>query len=80
MSEREYRAALGAYATGVAVVTAGTEAEGFAGITINSFASVSLKPRLILWSLGDQSERYDQFAATERFGVSFLGADQKETA
>ena len=45
-----YRRALGAFATGVCVVTADTP-DGPMGITVNSFTSVSLKPRLVLWCI-----------------------------
>lgn len=72
--ERAYRDALGAYATGVAVVTV-SEGAGVHGMTINSFASVSLSPKLVLWSLGDRSERYDQYAGADAFGLTVLGAD-----
>ncbi|GAD57972.1 NADH-FMN oxidoreductase [Brevundimonas abyssalis TAR-001] len=51
-----YRRALGGFATGVCVVTADT-ADGPLGITINSFTSVSLEPRLVLWCLDEGSQR-----------------------
>lgn len=72
----EYRRALGAFATGVCVVT--TESEGGPlGITINSFTSVSLTPRLVLWCLDERSERWGAFAAAERFAIHVLASDQK---
>ncbi len=52
-----YRRALGAFATGVCVVTADSGL-GPLGITINSFTSVSLTPRLVLWCLDERSERW----------------------
>ena len=45
---KRLRAALGTFATGVAIVTTVDEHARPAGITINSFASVSLTPPLIL--------------------------------
>ena len=49
---RDFRNALGMFATGVTIVTAmSTEGRPY-GITCNSFASVSLNPPLVLWSLG----------------------------
>jgi len=77
--DRAYRTALGAYATGVAIVTA-PSAPGIAAITINSFASVSLAPKLVLWSLGDQSDSYPVFSRAETFGISVLGAAHEEMA
>ena len=69
-----YRSALGAFATGVCVVTAHTP-DGPLGITVNSFTSVSLDPRLILWCLDETSERWPAFAGVERFAVHVLPAD-----
>ena len=49
---RDFRNALGTYATGVTIITA-VAADGKPyGLTCNSFASVSLNPPLVLWSLG----------------------------
>ena len=72
----EYRRALGAFATGVCVVTADTEG-GPLGITINSFTSVSLTPRLVLWCLDEKSERWGAFATAERFAIHVLASDQQ---
>ncbi len=75
-----FRRALGAFATGVAVITTADAAGGAAAITVNSFSSVSLNPRLVLWSLGDQSDAYGVFSAAETWGVSVLGAEDHEIA
>lgn len=74
--DRSYRRALGGFATGVAVISTTTPG-GPAGIVINSFTSVSLKPRWVLWCLGDESDRYDRFAGAERWAVNFLSAGQE---
>lgn len=76
---RAYRRALGAFATGVCVVTA-DDAKGPLGVTVNSFASVSLNPRLIVWSIDERAERREAFAAAERFAVHVLGQDAEATA
>lgn len=68
-----YRRALGAFATGVAVITAET-ADGLQGITVNSFTSVSLRPPIVLWCLDEGSDRWEAFARAEVFGVNVLGA------
>lgn len=73
---RVYRRALGTFATGVCVVTAQTGAQ-VAAITINSFTSVSLVPRLVLWCLDDRSDRYRFFAEADQFAISVLGAAQE---
>lgn len=74
-----YRRALGAFATGVCVVTADSEA-GPLGITINSFTSVSLTPRLVLWCLDERSDRWPTFAAAETFAIHVLPSSDKVLA
>lgn len=75
--KREFRDALGRFATGVTVVTTAT-ADGPVGITANSFASVSLDPPIVLWSIGRQSKRFTAFAGCSAFAVHVLGAEQLE--
>jgi flavin reductase (DIM6/NTAB) family NADH-FMN oxidoreductase RutF len=72
-----YRRALGRFATGVCVITAHTD-EGPYGITVNSFTSVSLEPRLVLWCLDRASDRHDAFAAADRFAIHMLPAEDRE--
>lgn len=79
MEARAYRDALGAFATGVCVVTADGP-EGPVGITINSFTSVSLSPRLVLWCLDERSERHPAFASADRFAIHVLGGEGEATA
>jgi 3-hydroxy-9,10-secoandrosta-1,3,5(10)-triene-9,17-dione monooxygenase reductase component len=74
-----YRRALGAYPTGVAVITADL-AVGAAAITVNSFVSISLDPPIVLWSLADSSDRYARFAGADRWGVSVLTDAQQGLA
>lgn len=76
---RRFRQALGAYPTGVAVITTQSPG-GVAAITVNSFASVSLDPRLVLWSIGDQSDAYPTFSKADLWGVSIMASAQEETA
>lgn len=74
-----FRRAMGAFATGVTVVSA-VGGGRTCGITVNSLTSVSLNPLLILWCLGDQSERYAHFAAAQTWGVTVLGAGDEALA
>ena len=76
---REYRDALGLYPTGVALVTVMNQGSARA-MTVNSFASVSLDPPLILWSVAKDSERYQLFLDAPVFAVNVLAADQSELA
>lgn len=74
-TQRQFRDALGAFATGVTVVTTQT-AMGPLGITANSFASLSLDPPLVLWSPARGSRRFDAFAEAEHFAIHVLSAQQ----
>jgi len=72
---QEFRRALGNFATGVTIVTA-SAADRTAGVTANSFNSVSLDPPLILWSLAKHSGSYAVFEAASHFAVNVLAEDQ----
>ncbi|HLA36822.1 MAG TPA: flavin reductase family protein [Rhodocyclaceae bacterium] len=72
------RRTLGGYATGVAVVTARGSDGRLVGLTINSFASVSLYPPLVLWSLGLGSASLKTFEQCSHFAINVLADDQLE--
>jgi len=76
-TRKSYRRALGSFATGVTVVTA-RDAKGPLGLTVNSFTSVSLEPRLVLWCLDDVCDRRHVFHDAERFAVNVLAAGDRE--
>jgi flavin reductase (DIM6/NTAB) family NADH-FMN oxidoreductase RutF len=77
---RDFRSALGTYATGVTIITA-LAADGKPyGLTCNSFASVSLNPPLVLWSLGMFSQALSVFQNASHFAVNVLGASQQALA
>jgi len=73
-----FRKALGAFATGVTVVTTSGTAGEDIGLTANSFNSVSLDPPMILWSLARSSLSLPAFKAAEHFAVHILGEDQED--
>jgi flavin reductase (DIM6/NTAB) family NADH-FMN oxidoreductase RutF len=77
---RDFRNALGAYATGVTIITAaGPDGKPY-GLTCNSFASVSLNPPLVLWSLVAYSSSLTLFQSASHFTVNVLGASQQPLA
>src|SRR6202789_1804459 len=71
---RDFRHALCTYATGVTVITAMAADGKPYGLTCNSFASVSLNPPLVLWSLGMYSQGLPIFQNASHFAVHVLGA------
>ena len=77
---RDFRSALGTYATGVTIITAaGADGKPY-GLTCNSFASVSLNPPLVLWSLVLYSSSLSVFQNASHFAVNVLGASQQALA
>ncbi len=73
---REFRSALGAFATGVTVVTTRSESGEPVGLTANSFNSVSLDPPLVLWSLARNARSLPVFTGASHWAVHILAADQ----
>lgn len=78
MDQKELRTALGAFLTGVTVVTARGPDGAPVGMTANAFTSVSLDPPLILVCVGEHASSYEAMSAADRFAVHVLAADQDE--
>lgn len=72
------RRALGAFATGVTVVTVGGSSPR--GMTANSFTSVSLDPALVLLCVGNDAVMNRVLAEADTFAVSVLGVGQEDVA
>ncbi|HEY2319210.1 MAG TPA: flavin reductase family protein [Solirubrobacteraceae bacterium] len=75
---RELRSVMGKFATGVTVVTT-THRDIIHGMTANAFLSVSLRPPLVLVSLG-RCRMSEMLPRTGRYGVSVLASDQEQFA
>lgn len=75
----DYRKALSCFATGVTVVSTRWQGEDW-GMTCNSFSSVSLEPRLVLWSIRKAASSLEAFVRSEGFVVSVLSQAQKPLA
>jgi len=73
-----FRNSLGNFPTGVALITVNCKNFGDLGLTVNSFASVSLDPPLILWSINKSSDLFETFIDTETFTVNILSEDQQD--
>lgn len=78
-TERAFRDALGCFGTGVTLITANT-AQGPIGMTVNSFASVSLDPALVLWSIAKKSGRYEAFRNASHYAIHILAKNQIDLA
>ena len=74
---RNFRQALGCFATGITVVTSvGLDGE-YLGFTANSFNSVSLDPPLVLFSLDRGAYSLKAFEAAGVFAINILREDQQ---
>ena len=79
-SQREFRASLAMFATGVTIVTARTPSGELVGLTANSFNSVSLNPPLVLWSLSQAASSLAMLSKGSHYAINVLAADQKALA
>lgn len=80
IEERKLRQSLGAFPTGVCLVTTVGQDGKREGMTINSFSSVSLAPPLVLWSVREAARSADVFVAAPHFVLNVLAADQGDLA
>lgn len=76
LDPREFRNALGSFATGVTIVTTMSDDGEPVGLTANSFSSVSLDPPLVLFCLDRRSYSFAHFQASTHFVVNILSAEQ----
>ena len=77
---RALRRALGRYPTGVTIVTTRSADGRAVGLTVNSFASLSLAPPLLLWSLANRSPNLRAFRGATHFAIHVLAAGQEALA
>jgi flavin reductase (DIM6/NTAB) family NADH-FMN oxidoreductase RutF len=75
-SSKEFRDAVGAFATGVTVVTTRGEQHAY-GMTANAFSSVSLDPPLILVCVMSHSEGGEHIERNGVFAVNILAAEHE---
>ncbi|SIS03900.1 NADH-FMN oxidoreductase RutF, flavin reductase (DIM6/NTAB) family [Peribacillus simplex] len=73
-----FKEVMGNYPTGVTILTTTDRGGNPVGLTVNSFASVSLDPLLVLWSIDHKVSTIEAFTAGEKFAVHVLAGDQQE--
>jgi 3-hydroxy-9,10-secoandrosta-1,3,5(10)-triene-9,17-dione monooxygenase reductase component len=77
--EAQFRAVLGHFATGVAIITA-IDAGEPVGMAANSFTSVSLDPPLVLFCAATTSSTWPRIQRSGGFTVNILGSHQEEVS
>ena len=75
-----YRQVLGHFVTGVTVVTTDDGSGAPAGLSVNSFTSVSLEPPLVAFCVATTSATWPRIRAVGTFCVNVLAHDQEDLA
>jgi flavin reductase (DIM6/NTAB) family NADH-FMN oxidoreductase RutF len=75
--ERRFRDALGAFPTGVAVVTGVTDAGERLGMTVSSFNSVSMSPPLVLFSVAWRAHSFAAWTSMQYYAINVLSQQQE---
>jgi len=75
-----FRRAMGAFPTGVTVVTVTSDDGSMHGMTVNSFSSVSLDPMLVLVCLNEASRAVGLIERAGAFVVNVLSAGQQDVS
>lgn len=75
VTDADFKLAMSHFASGVTIVTTELEGKPF-GMTVASFASLSLHPPLVLVCIEKSVKTHDAIAGAAKFGVSILSADQ----
>lgn len=78
INQKEFRRALGNFATGVTVVTTRASDGTNVGVTASSFNSLSMDPPLVLWSSIKETPSCKIFESASHFAVNILASDQME--
>jgi flavin reductase (DIM6/NTAB) family NADH-FMN oxidoreductase RutF len=73
----QFKDVLRFWASGVTIVTTRRQ-DGIQGITVSSFASLSLEPPLVLVCIETRAYSHEAIAAQRCFGVNILQASQEE--
>ncbi len=77
VDDARFKLAMSNFASGVTVVTTEHESKRY-GLTVASFASLSLHPPLVLVCIEKSVKSHGALVASKKFGVNILGADQTE--
>lgn len=76
--EHDFKECLGCFPSGVTVVTSTSPSKEPLGVTISSFASLSLDPPLVLFCLDHKARHYADFLASSHFVVHILSESQQD--
>ena len=72
-----FKSVMSKFITGVTIITINKNNK-YIGKTVNSFASISLNPPLVLFSLGKKSSFVKDYAKSSFIGINILSKKQKK--
>src|SRR5512140_1431222 len=75
IDDAQFKLAMSHFASGVTVVTTEVDGKPY-GLTVASFASLSLHPPLVLVCIEKKVKSHDAIAAAKKFAVNVLAAGQ----
>lgn len=78
LSELYKEVVMRGYPTGVTIITALNEDNKPIGLTVSSFASVSIDPLMISWCIEKSAGSFTIFKNTDKFAVNILSGGQKD--
>ena len=79
LDPRQFRDAIGRFATGVTVIT-WDDGEHIRGMTANAVSSLSLDPMLLLVCVDQKGTAHEQLKAATTFAVNILAQDQMDVS
>ena len=77
VSKDEFRSAMSRFASGVTVVTTRSDGQQPSGLTVSSFASLSLEPPLVLICIDKRASIHDLLVEGRYFAVNILAEAQE---
>jgi len=79
VDDAQFKLAMSHFASGVTIVTTEFEGKPY-GMTVASFASLSLHPPLVLVCVENSVKSHDAIQSAKKFGVSILGSEQSDVS
>lgn len=78
VTQRQFREAMGRFATGVTIITVALDGGEIHGMTANAFSSVSLDPLLVLVCVHQDARTHGMLHKKKRFGINVLAENQQQ--
>jgi flavin reductase (DIM6/NTAB) family NADH-FMN oxidoreductase RutF len=79
VDDAQFKMAMSHFASGVTIVTTDHDGRSY-GLTVASFASLSLHPPLVLVCIEKAVKSHDAIIASQKFGISILGSEQSDVS